>query len=283
MQKLALVPVGVQVDPNVLSLVAIALQMQIMVDFAPHWNTTAVVSHYTHLDLVPADCWIILLAKDAKGRAGLHMREGSPVKGREKDPYAIVQYLEGTLNWSIAASHEALEMLVDFLGTYTVPAINPKDGKAAGYLVEICDPCQHQVNAYPIDGVKVSDFCLPAYYGLGQGGSNSFKGNVAAPLDLAPRGLVTFKRGKEWFQWDATHGAPVMLGPVSESLIFGSRKSANYRGTLDRHRKDYSGPVVSRHRKAAAAAHQGVKISAAMDRRNQALRKFLDAMGIQLP
>ena len=74
---------------------------------------------------------------------------------------AVVQYGD---DWSLFASHELMEMLVDRRGdrTDSGPSLRRGQGRV-DYLVEVCDPCQR--STYTIDGVLVSDFVTPGYYG----------------------------------------------------------------------------------------------------------------------
>src|SRR5438034_8703517 len=67
-------------------------------------------------------------------------------------PFAEIQ---AGNDWSITASHELLEMLVDPLGHKLIrdPDIDPaSDGHQVEYLVEVGDPCE--VFAYPINGIR---------------------------------------------------------------------------------------------------------------------------------
>lgn len=79
-------------------------------------------------------------------------------------------------NWTVAASHELLEMLIDPQG----------ETVQSDYLEEICDPVQFVW--YRIGGVYVSDFVTPAWFSAADG-----------PWDLAGRlgGARRFARGGE--------------------------------------------------------------------------------------
>jgi hypothetical protein len=79
-------------------------------------------------------------------------------------------------NWTVAASHELLEMLIDPQG----------ETIASDYLEEICDPVQFVW--YRIGDVYVSDFVTPAWFSAAGG-----------PWDLAGRlaGARRFARGGE--------------------------------------------------------------------------------------
>lgn len=135
--------------------VARALQSQVDNDFAPAWNVQAVVSALAHSAPIPAANWPIKLLDQPQAGLGVHLDD----KG---SPFAEVQAND---TWSLTASHELLEMLVDPLGQRFLlgPDIDPaSDGHQVNYLVEVCDPCE--VDSYQIGTVTVSDFVLPAYY-----------------------------------------------------------------------------------------------------------------------
>ena len=66
-------------------------------------------------------------------------------------------------NWTITASHELLEMLVNpyaILSAY-VPF---DDNCGTFYRLEICDPVSPDENGYKINGIDVSDFVFPEWF-----------------------------------------------------------------------------------------------------------------------
>jgi hypothetical protein len=62
------------------------------------------------------------------------------------------------LPWTLTFSHELLEALADPLTRLTLPRKN------IDYELEICDPVQYQ--GYPIEGIWVSNFVTPAWFGV---------------------------------------------------------------------------------------------------------------------
>jgi hypothetical protein len=90
--------------------------------------------------------------------------------------------------WSIDASREIIEMLVDPSGNrlHVAPAIEIKHDGAGdvpgelAYLVEACSPC---TDVYSIDGYPVSDFVTPHYYD-GHAQRFSFTGAITRPRQL---------------------------------------------------------------------------------------------------
>src|SRR5207302_3465332 len=93
---------------------------------------------------VPASTWVMSIVDKPVGGLGIHLDQ-------HHHPYAQIK---DTGDWSVTASHEMLEMLVDPLGhTFKHgPDIDPaSDGHNVGYLVEVGDPCE--IYSYSINGV----------------------------------------------------------------------------------------------------------------------------------
>jgi hypothetical protein len=122
---------------------------------------------------------------------------------RNGQPMAYVEYGP---TWSLAASHEVMEMLADPTGMHFVAGDAPTaESNRVEFLVEVCDPCQGADNAYAVNGVLVSDFYSPAYFEpLYTGGSKySFCGTLRAPRDVLPGGYLSWRNlttGK-WTKW----------------------------------------------------------------------------------
>jgi hypothetical protein len=105
--------------------------------------------------VIPAGAWPIRILDKSEAGLGVHL-------DKNRKPFAEVQ---AGKDWSITASHELLEMLVDPLGNRLIsdPDIDPAfDRHQVQYLVEVGDPCE--VFAYQINGISVSDFVTPEYY-----------------------------------------------------------------------------------------------------------------------
>ena len=83
---------------------------------------------------MPIGYWpVIVTVKDLGGDLGVHYDEAG-------QPHAYVEWSD---SWSISASHECLEMLVDPWGNRLCTA-HSRDvvDEQVQYLVEVCDPCQ---------------------------------------------------------------------------------------------------------------------------------------------
>lgn len=141
----------------------LAFQKQVHEHFATVWGTDA------ELRIVPTeedarDAWWLVITDDADQDAwGHHDPHGTP----QGNPLAKVfakRILSCGQPWTITASHELLEMLV-----------NPHDNRMVLQLdkgvekfwdQEVCDPCEIKKYAYQIDGIWVSDFVFPSWFEL---------------------------------------------------------------------------------------------------------------------
>jgi hypothetical protein len=173
--------------------VAQALNLQVNRDLAPLWNVSGTVVALESADHLDPGIWPVYVVDDVPaGTTGFHLTE-------HNQPYAVV--LSGD-TWSLSASHEVLEMLVDPSGNRLVAAnavkivdddVQDGDGKVE-YLVEICDPSEDPACAYLVDAVLVSDFYTPNYFDpAGTSGARySFSGRIARPRQVLPNGYLTW-------------------------------------------------------------------------------------------
>ena len=128
--------------------------------------------------------------------------EGGVHLDKKNQPYSLVIGTPNSADWTIDASHETLEMLVDPSGnrlqTSRAIEISGKTTKDSTgqfeYLVEACDPCEANDYAYSIDGIAVSDFITPHYYDpvVTAGTRYSFGGNIKEPRQVLPGGYISF-------------------------------------------------------------------------------------------
>jgi hypothetical protein len=160
--------------------VAQALQIQVDRDFTPAWGIRATILPLNKGEAIPQHAWPMRIVNHPAGGLGIHLDKGHK-------PYAQIQ---DTDDWSVTASHELLEMLVDPYGHKFVrgPDIDPgSDGHLVSYLVEVGDPCE--IYSYTINGIAVSDFVTPDYYNEAspQGTEWDFLTRLSAPYEV-PQG-----------------------------------------------------------------------------------------------
>ena len=215
-ENLAIVSETNRISAAGLNKVAAALQKQLSRDFVKPWKIRATINAYQPANKLPAEYWRIEIRDDiGKDGHGLHFLEG---KGKRKDrePVAYVTASDDLTQVSRTCSHEMLEMLINpdgiRLSKRRVPPADtnlPPELRAntrVKYLMEITDPCQAGRDSYTIDGVTVSDFCLPNYYD-GPAGPAFYHNNGDA-LEVRPGGYVTFCNEAEdtWWKTDMFGG-----------------------------------------------------------------------------
>ena len=162
-------------------------------DLRAHWNVSASVTYVPDHTKVPAGAYPVILVKSLPpGEGGFHLT-------KHNQPYAKVVIGPG---WTLAASHEILEMSIDPGGSRlqvsrAIDVVAGTIADAAGdfeYLVEVCDPCEAPDCGYEINGLAVSDFLTPSFYDPNPiaGARYSFTGALTAPREIRPGGYITW-------------------------------------------------------------------------------------------
>lgn len=175
---------------------AIALNLQVTRDLPQFWPVSATVTYLPTPHKIPAGIWpVLLVEKLPPGEGGFHA-------DKHKQPYSKVIASPDDNTWTIDASHEILEMLVDPYGNRMQSSVaieidgnTIKDGTGQfGYLVEACDPCEDNSYAYTVNGIAVSDFITPHFYDpmVTSGTRYSFADNIKAPRQILPGGYISF-------------------------------------------------------------------------------------------
>jgi hypothetical protein len=235
MQTIALLSWKSSVSTRQLAEVASAINTQVERDVAPAWRVSASVAAFSDAQLASEASLQVFIADDVNGRSGVHY---SP---DDNATFALVQYTDDW-RWPVAASHEILEFLIDPSLHRLIAGRRPDDPlEQVNFLVQACDPCQSLEYAYLLgDGHEIygSDFCLPAYYGLGDSpaGPYSFRDNLTAPGTVANDGYLTWiDQHGQFFQLSATQGRTETIGPISAQDVFRrNRIRRNLRGMVDR-------------------------------------------------
>jgi len=168
-----------------------ALQRQISEHLAIVWGQTAELTFVPRGAAAPANIWWLCVSdtSDQAGLEGYHdlTPDGLPL-GKV---FAATAAAAGIL-WTVAASHELLEMVID-------PEINrgvvmtAPNGSNVLYAQEICDPCEAMRFAYTLDGIAVSDFVFPSWFqSFRSPGSTQFDltQQITRPFEVAPEGYI---------------------------------------------------------------------------------------------
>lgn len=204
--QVGLVDTTKEIDVDLVHAAAVALNLQVQRDLPQFWPVTATVMYLPNPEKVPVGVWPVKLVKT------LPPDEGGFHSDRHKQPYSKVIASKSDPTWTIDASHEILEMLVDPYGNrmQSSVAIEIVGGKVQdgtgqfGYLVEACDPCEDNSYAYTINGIAVSDFITPHFYDpvVTSGTRYSFTGAVKGPRQILPGGYISWVNAEkdEWQQ-----------------------------------------------------------------------------------
>jgi len=212
-------------DDGLVQSAAAALNIQVTRDLPQFWPVQATVLYLAHPNKVPAGVWPVQLVNHLPpGEGGFHL-------DKHNQPYAQVLASAQNDGWTIAASHEVLEMLVDPYGnrlhssrSIEIVGNRIKDGPGQfEYLVEACDPCEADTYGYSINGIAVSDFITPHFYDpvTAAGTRYSFTGAIKSPREILPGGYISWvdQQTEEWqqLQWVDSNEPPkiVDLGPAN--------------------------------------------------------------------
>ena len=216
--QIGLVDKTKKIDPALLTAAAAALNVQVIQDLPKYWPITATVQYLSEPTHIPVGTWpLFLVASLPPGEGGFHMN-------KHKQPYAEVIASPESEEWTIDASHEIIEMLVDPYGnrmqTSQAIAIQGDDVVDApgkfNYLVEAADPCEADSYTYSIQGIAVSDFITPHFYDAGQVTSTnySFTGAIKRPRQVLPGGYISYVNleTNEWQQilWVDPNSPPTL-------------------------------------------------------------------------
>ena len=202
-----------------------AINRQFSEDFEPHWqfgarlrldgagraaHTPAGRVSLPHLPGRRGDAVIYLQDKATVDDAeGYHDLNNSDV------PFGFV-FLDVCKaagdEWTVALSHEAIELVGDPLNNLLVQGPHPHDHRhLVFHLFELCDAVQGET--YELDGVKLSNFLLPGWFARTRvaGARNDFLGRPDAgstlePFTIAPGGYLSFydsdlPEGRKWASW----------------------------------------------------------------------------------
>jgi hypothetical protein len=201
-QHLALVSESKLVGIGDVMRVAAALQKQATRDLAPIWNIAATVDAFEKLEDVPLGYWPMIVKDDIgfSGAAGIHLDQ-------DRQPFALITSASDLDSWSLTASHESLEMLVDPFGDRLVAGDSPKPGQGrVSFLVEVSDPSEAAENAYTCNGILVSDFYTPKFFDPVASPSvrYSFTGAIKEPRDVLPGGYLSWVDSTTGHWWQET-------------------------------------------------------------------------------
>jgi len=229
-----------------------ALQIQLDRDFTPEWGVHAVVQALDQGETVPAHAWPMSILDQSDAGLGVHLDKNGK-------PFAEIQAGDG---WSITASHEMLEMLVDPLGQKlrSDPDIDPaSDGHQVQYLVEVGDPCE--VFSYSINGIDVSDFITQEFYDTNAlaGTLFDFLGRLSQALDVPQGCYISWfdPEDQRWHQKQPDGTFITARAKANPKLSPRDQRDAVF--TEDQNRSRHDLLVIRRRFRPAAAAKSAGK------------------------
>jgi hypothetical protein len=199
-------------------------------DFMPAWaNDNAVEMRLDFMSRTEfnrgglaraGDVWPFFLNRHSidDGVLGWHTEEGSKVYGR----VFVGDCIRYGIDWGTDLMHEIFETGAD-------PAANRayrmQDGRIAS--IEVCDAVEADALAYEVDGVKISNFVFPAYFGIKAGLRYDYGSALTSFCPaLTPGGYMSIYAKGVWgqIQADRTDG---LLG--RRALMSGWRRLARKR------------------------------------------------------
>jgi hypothetical protein len=194
-----------------------ALQTQVRRDFAPAWGVDAELTFIAKHADAPPGSWRLVIEDDS--RYGMVSYHTLTDEGLPEVHVAVGAAKQSGLEWTMAASHDLLEMLANPRLNLTI--FDSTDGrKGRLYIREICDPVSSARLAYQIDGATVSNFVYPAWFeSFRKPGSTQFdhRGHVNAPFEVAPGSYVNFCEVTKSSGWGPVFTPEDATKPVSKT------------------------------------------------------------------
>jgi hypothetical protein len=168
--------------------VVAALQTQVHRDLATTWGIDAELKLFRTGEKPPREAWWLKL-QDETNVEGVVGHHDVTAAGLPLAYIGIETSKQAGVAWSVAASHTLLQLLANPKGNVTV--------FEAGRFIpqEICRPCTGDRWAYQINGIKVADFVLPAWFeGYRRRRSTrfDFAGHISEPYQILQGGYLFY-------------------------------------------------------------------------------------------
>jgi hypothetical protein len=248
-QQLALVSESKVTTMGDLMRVAAALQKQASRDVAPVWSISATVDAFERLEDVPLGYWPLIIKDDIGfDAAGIHL-------DKDRQPFALISSSPDLDTWSLTASHETLEMLVDPYGDRLIAGDSPKEGQGrVSFLVEVCDPSEASEFAYTCNSILVSDFYTPRFFDpiSAPGVRYSFTGAITEPRQVLKGGYLSWVDAVTSHWWQETW----FTGSTPKFQDIGKldAKNGSLRAQIDRLTAAETAKAIASGRQVATAA-----------------------------
>jgi len=209
-----------------------ALESQWNNELLKIWHVEqAEFSFFDKNETVPAETWWLVFLNDSDQARALAYHDLTS-DGFPLSKVFVKTILSESASISVGASHELCEMAVDpwLNGAY-------QDDRGVFWASEICDPVEDDRYGYLIDGVLVSDFVTPNWYGHKfSKGPIDFKGYALAPFEVLSGGYAQRFADSGWVQVTGSQAAMSKMAVPQE----GSRRERRSRLSIKWER---SGPI----------------------------------------
>lgn len=204
MTSVAIINKSTVLSDDIVRAAAMAIQKQVLEEFAIAGWPSGEVAFIEPGQLPSSDQYPIQVLDDTSqaGVLGFHdfpqTVDGKPIGFI----FAKTDASYG-LSPTVTLSHEILETFADpFI--CNVAMRQTSDTSAVNYAWEICDACEDDSLAYPINGILVSDFVYPAWFQDWRATKSTkfdHMGHIDSPFALAAGGYIsTFTPGQGWQQ-----------------------------------------------------------------------------------
>jgi hypothetical protein len=274
-RQVALVSESNLIQKSDLMTVAAALQKQASRDLAPVWDISATVDAFDKLEDVPDGYWPLIIKDDIgqSGADGVH-------SDKDGQPFALISSAQSVDDWSLTASHEMCEMLVDPSGNRQISGDSPMPNQGrVSFLIEVCDPSEAADFAYSVNSIQVSDFYTPHYFDpvAAAGVQYSYTGAITQPRQVLRGGYLSWKDSTSGHWWQQTWldgGQPSFrdIGPADA-------KAGSIRAFVDRITSADTLKAIARGRVAATRAGLTVaQVQPSLNANAAMWREQIDAM-----
>lgn len=178
-------------------------------DFAPYWNTNQLKIEL--VKKVPIGGIGAYFVKRGNVQGALAYHTISDAGSPEIIVYAGTDDYYGYSN-SVSFTHEMFELLADqYISAWrefwipfpyvTVGGQRTQLPPNTVWFQEVCDPVEEQ--SYKLDGVAISDFITPAWFGDWSVGKFDFEGLTHAPLTVLHGGYAQFQSDGQYYMVQA--------------------------------------------------------------------------------
>lgn len=220
-----------------------AYQIQVNRDFGPVWGMAAQLQFVPKADIASVvDDWQLVFL-DGTSQAGVLGYHDLTSAGKPMSKIFAATDLQYGSSVSVTGSHELLEMLGDPSISLGVSQTDAQGNIQAIFPYEACDACEADSYGYEINGILVSDFVYPAWFGGISEKRFDFKEHCSAAGVILSGGYI----GK-WTPaggWTQIVGAAAQKSPAA-AIVPGSRRERRIRGHANWVRSESPTVIASR-------------------------------------